>query len=484
MTTKKQKILFLLLGFVISLLSIEISARSLGLLYRVYRLENKKITSEPGKQITKILCLGDSFTYGEGVGYKESYPAQLEQQLNQGAEQKKFIVFNRGIPGNNSSMVLKKLWVDINTYKPEIALLLIGSNDSTTLEDTDYNFFKSHKLSKFLFFSLQLDICLSKLKTYKLFKILALNLRNKFDYAIFEEMISQKKQDELFKKKTEPSDRDLSREKEIQGYLKNAGFLYLNSKFPEAENALKAIPGGVNPQYRKESLLLINLYWQQDKYALATALMQEYLKYHLQDATAIFNFGKNYYLKGSKYPATREESFKQAVDFFNLSLSCVDADNLWLKVENYRYLARLYFDQGENKLAEKMITQGLSLRPKDQFLSQLKKVISNSSLVQKEAEVFRKLLDYNLGQIINLCRTYNIKIFLLNYPYESKGLREEIAYKYKAGFIDIGAQFIAASSGGEKINLLSSDGNHPNAQGYALMAQTILKSLYPEMGVF
>jgi len=68
----------------------------------------------------RILCLGDSFTYGLGSGNNQDYPSQLQRLLDQ--DNRNITVINQGIPGMNSSRLAKKI--------PEMIKLLIPRSSS------------------------------------------------------------------------------------------------------------------------------------------------------------------------------------------------------------------------------------------------------------------------------------------------------------------------------------------------------------------
>ncbi len=52
--------------------------------------------------VSRIVVLGDSFTFGLGVAGASTYPTVLEQQLNDGAGEQQFEVLNLGVSGYNT----------------------------------------------------------------------------------------------------------------------------------------------------------------------------------------------------------------------------------------------------------------------------------------------------------------------------------------------------------------------------------------------
>lgn len=126
-----------------------------------------------------IVCFGDSFTYGWGVDAAQTYPRQLEKLLSDNELfDKKVRVFNLGVPGSNSSQILKYLYKILSNYKkPEIAIILTGVNDSWNFAES--NLLEITRPSLPLTMQSKAKILLAKAKIYKLFKIIKLNLKGK-----------------------------------------------------------------------------------------------------------------------------------------------------------------------------------------------------------------------------------------------------------------------------------------------------------------
>lgn len=76
----------------------------------------------------KILCLGESTTFGLGAQKGFDYPSQLGMLL----EDKfpgRFIVYNRGIPGATSLKILQEMRRFMKNIKPDFVIMLCGVND-------------------------------------------------------------------------------------------------------------------------------------------------------------------------------------------------------------------------------------------------------------------------------------------------------------------------------------------------------------------
>lgn len=80
----------------------------------------------------RILTLGDSNTYGLYLPAEDSYPAQLETLWNQKHPDAPVEVINLGYPGTNSFRLLANLPEILDTFQPDLVLMMIGFNDFWT----------------------------------------------------------------------------------------------------------------------------------------------------------------------------------------------------------------------------------------------------------------------------------------------------------------------------------------------------------------
>jgi len=70
----------------------------------------------------KIICFGDSLTFGTGAPEKMSYPAHLSRIL-------KRPVVNAGVPGDTTASALLRLQREVLDRSPGIVLITLGGND-------------------------------------------------------------------------------------------------------------------------------------------------------------------------------------------------------------------------------------------------------------------------------------------------------------------------------------------------------------------
>jgi len=90
--------------------------------------------------VTRILCLGDSITFGWGVEEEDSYPFLLEKILNTNLPDIMFQVVNAGIPTHSSwqgYLRLKK--THLLEYSPDVVVISYGFNDQVPHKERDKN---------------------------------------------------------------------------------------------------------------------------------------------------------------------------------------------------------------------------------------------------------------------------------------------------------------------------------------------------------
>lgn len=181
----KNKLFPVILLIIISLILIEFSLRAAGRIYysvsmnkeqkvieyeknQLKEVENRYVVSPEDKNLLRIVCLGDSWTFGSGAAAGYSYPAQLQKLFNK-ENVIKYKVYNLGIPGNYSAKILRYLPGVFNKYKPNIVIIFTGLNDLNNYRQSDSaNLLSWPKGLYSRFSSMILDLRVCKLIRYGL----------------------------------------------------------------------------------------------------------------------------------------------------------------------------------------------------------------------------------------------------------------------------------------------------------------------------
>lgn len=151
-----KKFLLILIGIILSLIILELSINLVGKTIYFYQQYKSKNLLKNKSQYT-IICIGESTTAND-------YPIQLQQLLNE-QYPNKFSVIDCGIEGTHLDILLNSLDNNIKKYNPNIAICMMGINDSLT-SLTDSKFLQRNKKTN--------------LKIYKLFLLLKEHIQKTF----------------------------------------------------------------------------------------------------------------------------------------------------------------------------------------------------------------------------------------------------------------------------------------------------------------
>ncbi|NIM98555.1 MAG: hypothetical protein GTO24_10885, partial [candidate division Zixibacteria bacterium] len=79
----------------------------------------------------RIICLGDSWTFGANVGQEETYPQRLRALLRREFPTAHFEVFNLGVLGYSSYQGLELLKSALIDFGPDLVVIAFAMNDSS-----------------------------------------------------------------------------------------------------------------------------------------------------------------------------------------------------------------------------------------------------------------------------------------------------------------------------------------------------------------
>lgn len=91
-----------------------------------FRDREVSMVAYPG--VRRILCLGDSLTFGDGVASEDTYPKQLEAMLN-AAEPERYEVINAGVPSYDTWQEVAFFKTRGALFKPDMVIVGFYSND-------------------------------------------------------------------------------------------------------------------------------------------------------------------------------------------------------------------------------------------------------------------------------------------------------------------------------------------------------------------
>lgn len=94
-----------------------------------YGLRDVEFSKEKPAGNFRVICLGNSCTFGWRVKSEETYPKQLEKLMNIDLDYKKYEVINAGVTGYSSFQGKRFLRDQILKYKPDLIMICYGWND-------------------------------------------------------------------------------------------------------------------------------------------------------------------------------------------------------------------------------------------------------------------------------------------------------------------------------------------------------------------
>jgi lysophospholipase L1-like esterase len=146
----------------------EISLNSLG--FREVEFQKEKPPS-----VFRIICLGDSWTFGANIGQEQAYPQQLSRLLRHEFPDAAFEVLNLGVLGYSSFQGLELLKLTALDLNPDLLVIAFAMNDASMAgyRDKDMPNYKENKtaVQGIIHF-------IDKSETYQLLKYIALRIKH------------------------------------------------------------------------------------------------------------------------------------------------------------------------------------------------------------------------------------------------------------------------------------------------------------------
>lgn len=470
-----RRILITTVGLLCFFIVLELSLRGVGLVYS--NLSEKDPVNQlqrNGNKLIRVLCIGDSVTFGIGAPRDLSYPAQLQELLNKEADGTTYTVINRGRPGQNSAQLLLRLEGYLKQFQPDIVTILIGAqNQANYFGYREY--LKEHEENN-TFSLVFLQNWLDKIRVYKFFRLLLTTT----------------------------------------GKVKTSEESSLFTAMPSEGLDIIDTPG----EYTQE----LNLYAAPEKMASYTPECAQAMKYKLKGeyqkaADILLPLSESptaeaecYLIAGSVYREQKKST--QAIEWFKKGIERDPG-----QFANYEGIGEVYRDQNqldealywykkgfENAREEtlhKLCYVGINVAFEDSgdiagaikfFSKETKRELTISphlhTLAEDYLQMFRnnaidsevhKWIKADLLKIISLCQKYQAKTILQNYPNAPmvNYIYRNVAEELKIPLVDNQAAFKNQVQGQTLNSEYFVPDGHPNSRGYQLMARTLLQVLIP-----
>lgn len=146
----------------------EVSLNSLG-------FRDVEFTREKAPAAFRIVCLGDSWTFGANVDQQDAYPQRLGALLKQEFPRANFEVLNLGVFAYTSHQGLALLTREITRLEPDIVLIGFAMNDSSVAGYRDKDMSTE---AKPVTLSARASGVLEQVELYKLLRYVATSIRH------------------------------------------------------------------------------------------------------------------------------------------------------------------------------------------------------------------------------------------------------------------------------------------------------------------
>jgi Tfp pilus assembly protein PilF len=376
-----QKTILIILGIFLFFVLLEIGLRLGGFIFLSLQEHRNKV-SLMQKGEYRIICLGESTT---AFGSNDSYPFKLGEVLNQRNTGIKFSVINGGVAGIDTSNIVARLDDNLNKYKPDMVIAMMGINDeSPIIPYAGTSVFKVYKLTKLLWLHI-----VAKLKElyarqanssqprepFKLIpKLTPINDKRYLELAVY--YLNQRKfsqAEELFQKAIELEPIN------VDAYV-GLGWCYMNQgKFSQAEDLLKkAIE--LAPKNDNAYLRLGWCFLNQGKFSQAEDLLKKAIELNPKNNEGYTGLG--FYYKDQGKFTQAEELFQKAIE--------LDRKN----DEGYAGLGSQYTIQREVGQAEDMFKKPIELGPENyNVYLELGFLIKNKGKFSQAEDLFKKAIE-------------------------------------------------------------------------------------------
>lgn len=459
MKKNKNRIVVFLVGAILCLVVLEVSLRVVGAVYSHFSESESGAGKSAGNT---ILCLGDSVTFGLGAARGFSYPAQLQNMLDESHPEKKYNVINRGWPGQNSAQLLLRVEKYLQEFKPEIVTLLTGARN----QDNYYGFREyleqSGEGQRGLFLSLH-----DRLDAIRLYKFIRLLIRDVTAAGSRLHIVEELPEIQPGKYPSEVRRGWDEDHPSTQEAVEDCFIAERHKEMGQYDRALRFIESVVNTKDVTGSCYYLagTIYREKKEYDRSIGWFKRGIAH---DPTFFGNYD------GIGLSLSEQDRLQEAIQWFEKGFAEARYESLYGHC--YIGIARAFRKSGDTQSAIRFFEREVKRSsPVDNYLNRLAADYLLLFEKQSSARDVAGWIRSDINKLLALLQRYGVKVILQNYPHEPA-----IAHIYREVGENSGLVFVdhhRTFSRYTKDSVLHPDyfvpDGHPNDQGYQLMAKNL-----------
>jgi len=493
----KRRLVAVLAGALIFLLVLEISLRIVGSIYANLSESDKGNIGDAAKT---ILCIGDSVTFGIGAPGDLSYPAQLQKLLNESNPESKYSVINRGWPAQNTAQILMRLKKWLQEFKPDIVTILIGAQNQANYYG--YGEYLQKERNQKRGFFLSIHDRLDRIRIYKFLRLLFRDGVEKSQFSFYphaqlDGSTSESEGNHDKQKKSpdySPNFKSMSQGPGDSMQMDQFRFYSPSEQDPTALESVRNQDKNITPECAAGFKYMSQGYYDKALESILAVIEKKEVEsdcYHT--VGSIYNDQKLYDKAIFWFKKGIERDPGQFINYEGIGLVYRGQNQLhktlfWLKkgFAHARYdtlyercylnISTAFGDLGDFRGAIEFFQKETQRQPLvDDYLHTLANdymLMFKNNRIKMEVHQW---VEAEIEQIVELCRQFNARVVLQNYPFEPRinYIFKRVAKRRNVPFIDHQTSFKQFIHDGVfNPDYFVPDG-HPNARGYHIMAKNI-----------
>ena len=515
-TTLIQKIILIGFGIILFVLLFEFGLYSSGqVLLSIQHLKNE-LTINNIKNLNDtyiILALGESTT-AELYNNQSSWPRELETILNLRNTNYSYVVLQEAVPSTNTREILNRLNNNLNKYKPNMVITMMGINDENII--LPYKNSKNKIIHAF-----------KSLRTYELITLSIHNIVEEFKKPLTEDAYLELAKESFEKEeyiKAEKNFKNIINQnpKNFQAYIGLGRVFLNNNEYNKAEKLLLYTikQNSKNNEVYLAYIILGKVYREQKKFDKAEKMFKTAITLNHENdysyttlgifygdaPTGNYEKAKEMLNKAIELNPSNEDAYLELGVIHSQKEKYDKAEKMFKKVidlnsfnENaHTWLAWIYLIQNKSDKAEKILKEGVISNSNNEMIyGSLGLYYNNLDQYELSKKYFEKannkriefynILTYkNYIELNTILKKRKIKHVIMQYPVRSIEPLKKI-FKDRTDIIFIDNEEVFKNAIKEKglnkifVDLFGGDFGHCTLKGNKLIAKNVANVIIKEI---